>query len=201
MRTAVIPGFADVAELLGYVAANPYLFVSSSTVMTSGLIALAVLLRLAALRSGRAARLVAAVAAPMVLVLAYFGAGSIALATFLYARLHRSLPLETEIQLVSGLGHLAVAVGGIALLAGPAWRARGFLSANLVASAYWILQLAVIRPPWLEFQEHGPLTRAIAFTVLGASAAVTCAAIARRRRAGGQRGARTTSIATGRSAS
>ncbi|HET8568905.1 MAG TPA: hypothetical protein VFM93_07965 [Candidatus Limnocylindria bacterium] len=198
MRTSVIPGFADVADALAYIVANPYLFVSSSTVMTSGLIALTLLLRVAALRSARAARLQAVIATPMVLVLAYFGIGSMALASFLYVRLHSSIPLETEIQMVSGIGHFAVAVAGVALLAGPALRARGWLVANLVAAAYWILQIAVVRPPWLEFQAHGPITRTIAFAALGASALLTCVAL---RRSAAQRGARTTSIATGRSLS
>jgi hypothetical protein len=184
MRASVVPGFGELAELVLYVASNPHLFVSSSTVMTTGVLLATLALRLTALRSALAARLLALAAPPLALLCAYFGAGAMALATVLFLRLRDALPLETEIQLVSGLGHLAVALLGIALVA-PALRARGagaWLAANALAVGYWAAQLAIVRPPWFDFQEQGQLTRGLAVAVLAASALATAAAALRHRR-------------------
>lgn len=175
MRASAIPSFSDLAGLLAYVAADPRLFISSSTVMTTAFLFAAAVLTLAARSWPPAARLRDAIAPTLALVLAYFALGSTALASLLFVRLHDALPLETEIQLVSGAAHLAEGLIGIGLLAGALrHRSAGtWLVANALAVAYWTLQLAIVRPPWFDFQEQGALTRGIAFAVLGASALLT----------------------------
>lgn len=175
MSASVIPGFGDIAGLLAYVVSDPRLFISSSTVMTTGFLCAAVALSLAAYRWSAAARVRAAIAPALALVLAYFALGSLTLSVVLFVRLHDALPLETEIQLVSGVAHLALGLIGIGLLAHALGRRRvpTWLRANLAAVAYWTLQLGLVRPPWFEFQEQGALTRGAAFAVLAASVLIT----------------------------
>lgn len=175
MSASVIPGFGDIAGLLAFVVSDPRLFISSSTAMTTGFLCAAVALSLAAYRWPAAARVRQTIAPALALVLAYFALGSLALSVLLFVRLHDALPLETEIQLVSGMAHLVEGLIGIGLLA-HALEGRcvaTWLRANLVAVGYWTLQLGMVRPPWFEFQEQGALTRGVAFAVLGSSVLIT----------------------------
>src|SRR5438105_13330201 len=149
MHASVIPTVDDLAGLFGYVLLTPYLFISSSTVMTTAL----VVLTAAASALPGPARRVRVIAPALALVLVYFGIGSMALATEILMRFHRALPEATETQFISGLGHLAVAVAGIAVLV-PHLRGRSgraWLAANTGAVAYWLVQVIVISPPWLAF--------------------------------------------------
>lgn len=150
--------------------------------MTTAFLCAAAVLTLAARSWPPAARLRHAIAPTLALVLAYFALGSFALASLLFVRLHDALPLETEIQLVSGAAHLAEGLIGIGLLAGAlGGRAIGtWLVANVLAVAYWALQLAIVRPPWFDFQEQGVLTRGAAFAVLASSTLLTILLASRR---------------------
>src|SRR5438046_10701356 len=90
----------------------------------------------------------------LVLILGYFGLGSIALSSEILLRFHAAIPDETETQFVSGLGHLVEAAVGIALLIPFARRhtMTDWLWAHTVALTYWTFQVAVLTPPWFAFQ-------------------------------------------------
>jgi hypothetical protein len=94
-------------------------------------------------------------AAPtLAVILSYFGLGSIVLSTEILIRFHATIPSETEIQFVSGVGHLLEAAIGIALLF-PYLRGRAkheWLWAHTLALTYWTFQVAVLTPPWFAFQ-------------------------------------------------
>src|SRR3989442_1175861 len=112
MYASLVPTATDLAALLGYVLGNPFLFISSSTVMTTGLILGAVAMSLVP-RGGPALR----IAAPtLAMVLAYFGLGSMVLATEILVRFHAAIPDATETQFASGIGHLVEAAAGIVIL-------------------------------------------------------------------------------------
>ena len=112
MHASLVPTATDLAELLGYVLGNPFLFISSSTVMTTGLVLGAVAMSLVP-RGAPALRIAAP---PLAMVLAYFGLGSMVLATEIFARFHAAIPDATETQLASGIGHLVEAAAGVAVL-------------------------------------------------------------------------------------
>jgi uncharacterized membrane protein len=184
MNYSFFPSVTDLRSLLFYVMNDPYLFVSSSTVMTTGLVALAMTLGLAVTSSrvvpwidpfGATSRVLRWLAPKLALVLAYFGLGSMALATEILIRFHASIPYETETQFRSGVGHLVVAVIGIAVLA-PLLRQvtrREWVSSNFYALAYWALQIALLTPPWFAFQGQLDLVLGAAKTLLGIALAVT----------------------------
>jgi hypothetical protein len=161
---SLVPTPSDLAGLVGYVLGNPYLFISSSTVMTTGLVIGAVAISIVP----RAAPALRVIAPPLSVVLVYFGLGSMALATEILARFHGMLPDATETQFVSGIGHLVEAAAGVAMLF-PHLRHRSrrvWIVANAVAVTYWIAQVFVLTPPWFEFQGQLELVRAFAYGAL-----------------------------------
>ena len=113
MHASALPTIGDIGGLLAYVLGNPFLFISSTTVMTSGLLLCAALVSVLPQRT-----LVLRRAAPtLAIILTYFGLGSLVLSSEILIRFHDAIPNETETQFVSGLGHLAEAAIGVALLA------------------------------------------------------------------------------------
>jgi hypothetical protein len=100
----------------------------------------------------------------LTLVFSYFGIGSLVLSLQILLRFHGAIPLETETQLVSGIGHLAVGAAG-ALLAGRlvGRRRPDWLLANAIALLYWALQIGLLDPPWFKFQGQGELVRTVAY--------------------------------------
>src|SRR5690348_3617638 len=107
-------------------------------------------------------------------LLADFGLGSFALSTEILIRFHASIPYETEVQFISGIGHLAEAAVGIALLF-PHLRGyaqRQWLSAHNAALAYWTFQIAVLTPPWFAFQGQRELVTTFALGALLVAALV-----------------------------
>src|SRR5207244_6388649 len=112
LHASLIPTANDLAGLLAFVLGNPYLFISSSTVMTTGLVIGTVAVSV----MPRTAPVLRVVAPPLTMVLLYFGLGSIALATEILIRFHAQLPDATETQFVSGIGHLVEAAIGIAMI-------------------------------------------------------------------------------------
>jgi len=182
MHASLVPTASDLAGLLAYVLGNPYLFISSSTVMTTGLVLGAVAVSMVP----RTAPVMRVVAPPLAMLLMYFGAGSMILATEILVRFHASIPDATETQFASGIGHLLEAAAGIAVLT-PHLRARSRLTwivANAVAVGYWIAHVVVLTPPWFAFQGQLEVIRAAALGALGAGALVSaflwCAAPRRR---------------------
>ena len=150
MHASALPSFSDIGGLLAYVFGNPYLFISSTTAMTSGLLLGAVLVSVLPRRAHTLRR----VAPTLAVILTYFGLGSIVLSTEILVRFHYTIPGETEVQFVSGLGHLVEASFGLALLA-PYLRDHTraqWLWAHTIALAYWTFQVAVLTPPWFAFQ-------------------------------------------------
>ena len=112
MHASLLPTANDLAGLVAYVLGNPYLFISSSTVMTTGLVLGAVAVSMVP----RSAPVMRVVAPPLAMLLVYFGAGSMILATEILIRFHESIPEATETQFASGIGLLleAAAARGIA---------------------------------------------------------------------------------------
>ena len=156
--------------MIAYLWANPYLFISSTTVMTTGLI-----LGVAVVATLPARTFVLYRIAPaLVILLAYFGLGSFGLSLEIILRFHTLIPYETEVQLWSGIGHLIEALIGIALL----WRylagqpARAWLWGHNLALAYWTFQVAVLTPPWFAFEGQEQLVTTAALCLLSAAAAV-----------------------------
>ena len=167
----LVPSAADLANLVMYVLGNPYLFISSSTAMTTGLVIGAV--AMSALP--RSAPVLRVIAPPLAMVLVYYGAGSMALATEILIRFHDLLPDATETQFVSGVAHLLEAAAGIAILL-PQLRGRTrrtWIVANAIAVAYWTAQVYVLTPPWFAFQGQLELMRALAYAALATGALVS----------------------------
>lgn len=170
------PTLHDLVGLITYVLGHPYLFISSTTVMTTGLVlGTAVLgaVRLGARQWGpaidRAAGMLLHRLGPkLAVILAYFGIGSMILATEILFRFHQYIPAETEMQFRSGVGHLVVAALGIAVL-WPSLRghsAREWVVAHFWALVYWTIQVVVLTPPWFAFQGQGELVSQAARTAL-----------------------------------
>ena len=186
MHASLLPTASDLAGLVAYVLGNPYLFISSSTVMTTGLVLGAVAVSMVP----RSAPVMRVLAPPLAMLLGYFGAGSIVLATEILLRFHQSIPDATETQFASGVGHLLEAAAGIAVLT-PHLRARSRLTwvvANAVAVGYWAAHVTVLTPPWFAFQGQLEVIRAAALGALAFGALVSVLlwpAASRRRRAGG----------------
>ena len=171
MHASVIPSINDLVGLVTYLFSNPYLFISSSTVMTSGLLLGAVVVSILPRRLG----VMHWIAPTLAVILAYFGFGSFALSTEILLRFHSSIPYETEVQFVSGIGHLAEALIGLVVLF-PHVRHHTkleWLWAHTVALSYWTFQVAVLTPPWFSFQGQREITRVVAVLGLAAAAAVT----------------------------
>jgi hypothetical protein len=171
MHASLVPTATDLAGLLGYVLGNPFLFISSSTVMTTGLVVGAVAMSLVP-RGGLALRVAAP---PLAMVLVYLGLGSMVLATEILVRFHAAIPDATETQFASGIGHLMEAAVGIAILF-PRLRRRSrrvWIVANLVAVTYWVAQVLILTPPWFAFQGQLELIRLLALAALAAGALVS----------------------------
>ncbi|MBU6422551.1 MAG: hypothetical protein KGQ88_00785 [Chloroflexi bacterium] len=170
------------ASMVTYVLGDPYLFIGSTTVMTTAMVLGAVVLAATAAVPFRRADPISRTAetlldwaAPkLAIVLAYFGIGSMSLATEILIRYHGDNPVGTEIQFRSGVGHLAVALIGILLLSS---RLRGhdlrrWLDAHFWALAYLSVQVLVFTPPWFDFQFQGALVFGIARGALVGALAV-----------------------------
>jgi hypothetical protein len=171
MHASLVPTANDLAGLLAYVLGNPYLFISSSTVMTTGLVLGAVAVSMVP----RSAPVMRVVAPPLAMLLVYFGVGSMILATEILVRFHDSIPDATETQFASGVGHLLEAAAAIAVLS-PHLRARSrvaWIVANIVAVGYWAAHVLVLTPPWFAFQGQLEVIRAAALGALAAGALVS----------------------------
>ncbi len=112
MQQTALPTASDIGSMVAYLWANPYLFISSSTVMTSGLIVGAIAVAMLPARS----RVLRRIAPALAILLAYFGIGAFALSLEILLRFHPMIPYETEVQFVSGAGHLAEALAGTLVL-------------------------------------------------------------------------------------
>jgi hypothetical protein len=163
----------DIGGLLAYVFGNPYLFISSTTVMTSGLLLGAVLVSVLPHRTHVLQR-----AAPtLAVILTYFGLGSIVLSSEILLRFHYTIPDETEVQFISGVGHLVEASLGVALLM-PYLRGHTraqWLWAHTLALAYWTFQVAVLTPPWFAFQGQRETVLQIVLIMLALAASLNVA--------------------------
>jgi hypothetical protein len=171
MHASLVPTANDLAGLVAYVLGNPYLFISSSTVMTTGLVLGAVAVSVVP----RSAPIMRIVAPPLAMLLVYFGLGSLVLATEILVRFHDTIPNETETQFASGVGHLLEATVGIAVLT-PHLRFRSqrtWIVGNAVAVAYWSAHVIVLTPPWFAFQGQLEVVRAAALGALAAGALVS----------------------------
>jgi hypothetical protein len=171
MHASLVPTANDLAGLLAYVLGNPYLFISSSTVMTTGLVLGAVAVSMVP----RSAPVMRVMGPPLAMLLLYFGVGSIVLASEILVRFHDAIPDATETQFASGVGHLLEAAAGIAVLT-PHLRARSrvtWIVANAVAVCYWTAHVIVLTPPWFAFQGQLEVIRAAALGALAAGALVS----------------------------
>ncbi len=171
MHASLVPTASDLAGLVAYVLGNPFLFISSSTVMTTGLVIGAVAVSLVP----RSAPVMRVVAPPLAMLLVYFGIGSMVLATEILVRFHATIPEATETQFASGIGHFLEAAAGIAILSAHLRRRRRrtWIVANAVAVAYWAAHVAVLTPPWFAFQGQLEVVRAAALAALAAGAMVS----------------------------
>jgi hypothetical protein len=171
MHASLVPTPNDLAGLLAYILGNPYLFISSSTVMTTGLVLGAVAVSMVP----RSAPVMRLVAPPLAMLLVYFGVGSILLATEILVRFHDSIPDATETQFASGIGHFLEAAAGVAVLI-PHLRFRSrrtWIVANAVAVTYWAAHVIVLTPPWFAFQGQLEVVRAAALGTLAAGALIS----------------------------
>ncbi len=170
MHPSVIPSINDLGSLIAFLVGNPYLFISSITVMTTGLILGAVAVNVLPYRAPILRRF----APTLALILAYFGVGSIVLSIEILLRRHYAIPYETEVQFVSGIGHLAEALIGIAVLF-PHLRGHTraeWLWAHNASLAYWTFQITVLAPPWFSFADQRPLVTTAALAMLAIAAAM-----------------------------
>ena len=171
MHASLVPTANDLAGLLAYVLGNPFLFISSSTMMTTGLVLGAVAVSMVP----RTAPVMRVVAPPLALLLVYFGVGSIVLATEILVRFHYAIPDATETQFASGIGHFLEAAAGVAILSPHLRRRpqRAWIIANAVAVSYWTAQVLILTPPWFAFQGQLDAVRTIALGTLAAGALVS----------------------------
>jgi len=170
MQASAIPTFNDIGGLFAFIFGNPYLFLSSTTWMTSALVLAAVVVSVLPRRASVLHRL----APTLALILAYFGLGSFLLSAEILLRFHASIPYETEVQFVSGVGHFVEAALGLAVLFPYLRRhTRGqWLWAHNATLGYWTFQIAVVTPPWFSFQGQRELVTTVALTLVLASAAI-----------------------------
>ena len=170
MQRSALPSASDLAGLVGYLWDNPYLFISSTTVMTTGLILGAVVVTALPMRTSILRR----VAPALAILLTYFGLGSFVLSLEILMRFHTLLPYETEVQFVSGIGHFAEALLGIGLLLPHLHRqpAEAWLWGHTAALAYWTFQVRVLTPPWFAWEGQEQLITTATLCLLAAAAAV-----------------------------
>lgn len=179
MHTVVAPPqLGEVVSLVAYVLGHPHLFIGSTTVMTTGLV-IAVGLASAATMASFAPplartsdRLLDWIAPRFALVLAWFGLGSMVLATEILIRFHSIFPSGTEMQFRSGIGHLLVAGVGIFLLRSRlvGRSRREWLAAHFWALGYLAFHVIVLTPPWFDFMFQGQLVRAVTYASLASAA-------------------------------
>lgn len=180
---AVSP-IGDFFTLLADLAGNPYLFIGSTTGVTSAL----VMLTLLAVVTERVAfriwpqylehprvvlKVLRWIAPKLALVMIYFGVGSIALAGWIFLRFRLELPYEAGTQFWSGVGHLVVAAAGIAITA-PFWRGlteREWCLALPWAIGYWSFQVLFLTPQWFHFQGQYDLVMNVAKALIAVSIA------------------------------
>ena len=168
MHPSVIPSIWDIGGLVGYLLGNPLLFISSTTVMTTGLIIAAV----AATALPQRSAILGRIAPTLAIILAYFGVGSFTLATEIILRFHGDWAYGTEVQFVSGVGHLLEAAVGLAVL-WPHLRHHtraDWLWAHTTALAYWTFQITVLTPPWFDFQGQHDVVMAAALLAMTVAA-------------------------------
>ena len=168
MHASALPSIGDIGGLFTYVIGNPHLFISSTTVMTTGLLLGAALVSVLPRRTD----LLRPVAPTLAVILAYFGLGSLFLSTEILLRFHSTIPHETEVQFVSGIGHGALAAIGIALLF-PYLREQtraAWLWAHTRALGYWTFQVAVLTPPWFAFQGQRDVVLFVVLVMLALAA-------------------------------
>jgi hypothetical protein len=171
MHASLLPSASDLAGMVSYILGNPFLFISSGTWMTTGLVLGAIAVSIVP----RSAPVMRVVAPPLAMLLVYFGVGSMLLATEILVRFHDTIPDATETQFASGVGHLLEAAAGIAILSPHLRRrARGtWICANAVAVAYWAAHVILLTPPWFAFQGQLEVIRAAALGTLAAGALVS----------------------------
>jgi hypothetical protein len=170
LHPSVIPSIWDIGGLVGYLFGNPLLFISSTTVMTTGLIIGAVAVTALPQRSAILGR----IAPTLALILIYFGVGSFTLATEILLRFHDEWAYGTEVQFVSGVGHLVEAAIGLIVLR-PHLRhhtRHDWLWAHTAALAYWTFQIRVLTPPWFDFQGQHDLVMTAALVAMTIAAIV-----------------------------
>ena len=180
MHPSAIPSFNDIGGLFAYLVGNPYLFISSSTVMTTGLLIGAAVASLVP----RRVPLLHRVAPTLAVILAYFGIGSFVLSLEILLRFHHAIPYETEVQFVSGIGHLLEAAIGLAVLA-PHLRRHSrcdWLWAHTAGLSYWTFQVAVLTPPWFSFQGQREVVTFAALIALALAASLNALLWTRARR-------------------
>ena len=172
VHASAIPTMRDIGDLLAFILGNPYLFLSSTTWMTSALVVGAAVVSVLPQRAPVLVR----VAPTLAVILVYFGAGSFALSSEILVRFHAAIAYETEVQFVSGIAHLLEAAVGVALLSRYLRHRTSaeWLWAHSAALAYWTFQIVVLTPPWFSFQGQRDLvtTAALAMLVVAACANV-----------------------------
>lgn len=180
MHPSAIPSFDDIGGLFAYLLSNPYLFISSSTVMTTGLLVGVAAVSLVP----RRIPLLHHVVPTLAVILAYFGVGSFVLSLEIIVRFHDTIPYETEVQFVSGIGHLLEAAIGLAILTPHLRRhtRREWLWAHTAALSYWTFQVAVLTPPWFSFQGQREVVTTAALLLLALAAGLNAVLWARTHR-------------------
>ena len=170
MHASVIPSIWDIGGLIGYILGNPLLFISSTTVMTTGLIIGSV----AATALPQRSAILGRVAPTLAIILAYFGIGSFTLATEIILRFHADWAYGTEVQFVSGIGHLVEAAIGLLILRPHLRRhtRQDWLWAHTAALSYWTFQITVLTPPWFDFQGQHDLVLTAALCAIAVAAGV-----------------------------
>ena len=167
---SALPSFEDIRVLVTYALAHPYPFLARGTVVTTALLIGVAVLSVLPGRSRSVRRIAPSVAA----ILVYFGLGSFALASEIILRFHSSAPHETEVQFVSGMSHLTLAVVGLALL----YRHLGhhtrveWLWAHTVAVAYWTFIVTVFTPEWFTFKDQQETLRVAALVIFAVAAGI-----------------------------
>ena len=170
MHASALPTISDIGGMVAYLFGNPHLFISQTTFMTTGLLLVAAVVSVLPQRT----HLLPRVAPTLAVILTYFGLGSMLLATEILIRFHSTIPMETEIQFMSGLGHLLEAAVGIAILF-PHLRRRtrnAWLWGHNLALAYWTFQVAVLTPPWFAFQGQREIVLVVVLIGLAIAATV-----------------------------
>jgi len=170
LHSSAIPTIQDLGGLIAFILGNPYLFLSSTTWMTSALIIGAAVVSVLP----RQTALIHRVAPTLAIILAYFGVGSFVLSLEILLRFHHSMPYQTEVQFVSGIAHLVEAFIGLVVLY-PHLRHHtriDWLWAHNVALGYWTFQITVLTPPWFDFQLQRELVLTVALLMLLAAASI-----------------------------